>query len=278
MRSYKGRNGLDRQKLRYNLDISIGDTDPVQLAEWVQNAAMARDDRQLSRQTKKKGNVQAFLNDVASTPVVKPAGRRGRLLFAMDATASREPTWDNACKIQGDMFAETATLGGLDVQLVFYRGFNDFRATPWVSSSADLIPYMTSVRCLGGHTQLQRVLRYAARETAREKVDALVFVGDCLEEAVDDVCAVAGELGMKGVPCFMFHEGYEPRAAGAFKQIAKLTGGAYCNFDASSARQLKDLLSAVAVFAAGGRKALSDYGSKKGGEIRQIAHQVSSGR
>jgi len=238
---------------------------------------MSKDDKQL-RPGGAKDEVQAFLDKVAATPSVRPAGHRGRLLSAMDATASREPSWDTACQIQGDMFAETAVLGGLDVQLVYYRGFREFRATPWVSSSADLIPYMTRVRCLGGHTQLQRVLRYAARETAKTRINALVFVGDCLEESIDDVCAAAGELGMLGVRCFMFHEGPDPRAASAFQQIAQLTGGAFCRFDASSPHQLKKLLSAVAVFAAGDRQALLDYGSRQGGEVLRIAHQVSGKR
>lgn len=238
---------------------------------------MARKSKEIQQQSGTGADLKAFLDKVAATPVVKPAGVRGRLLFGMDATASRGPTWDAACQIQGDMFAETASLGGLDVQLAFYRGFNEFRATPWVSSSADLIPYMTRVRCLGGHTQLERLLRYATRENGKAKINALVFVGDCLEEEVDDVCAAAGELGLMGVPCFMFHEGMDRRAADAFRQIAKLTNGAFCRFDAASGRQLKDLLSAVAVFAAGGRPALTDYGKRKGGEILRIAHQIGSG-
>lgn len=236
---------------------------------------MARDKKQVVQGGERSADVDAFLKKVAATPRVMPAGTRGRLLFAMDATASREASWDMACQIQGDMFAETATLGGLDVQLAYYRGFREFRATPWVSSSADLIPYMTRVRCLGGHTQIERMLRYAIKETAKEKISALVFVGDCLEEAVDSVCDAAGALGLKGVPCFMFHEGMDPRAANGFKQIARLTNGAYCAFDASSARQLRELLSAVAVYAAGGYKALSDYGKRKGGPVLQIAHQVT---
>jgi hypothetical protein len=238
---------------------------------------MAKDSKQL-RKTGKSGDVEAFLRKVAATPSVKPAETRGRLLFAMDATASREPTWDTACQIQGDMFAETATLGGLDVQLVYYRGFRDFRATPWVSSSAELIPFMTRVRCLGGHTQLERVLKYAARESAEKRINAFVFVGDCLEESIDDVCAAAGELSLLGVPCFMFHEGDDLRAMGAFKQIAQITHGAFCRFDLGSARQLRELLAAVAVYAAGGRKALAYFGDKKGGDVLQIAHQVGSGR
>ena len=236
---------------------------------------MAKDKRDIAESDGNAG-VQDFLNKLAATPTAHAASSRGRLLFAMDATASREPSWDTACQIQGDMFAQTATLGGLDVQLAYYRGYKDFRATPWVSTSADLLPYMTKVRCLGGQTQVERLLRYAVRETAKQRINALVFVGDCLEEDVDRVCTVAGELGMLGVPCFLFHEGLEPTASRAFKQIATLTRGAYCRFDANSAAQLRDLLAAVAVYAAGGRKALADFSRGKGQEILQIAHQVGS--
>ena len=133
---------------------------------------------------------------------------------------------------------------------------------------------MTRVRCLGGQTQLGRVLNYAVEETKTRKINALVFVGDSFEEDVDTVCATAGELGMLGVPCFLFHEGYNPIAESCFRQIAQLTRGAYCSFDANSATQLKDLLSAVAVYAAGGRPALVDYGKKRGGAVLKIAHQV----
>lgn len=219
--------------------------------------------------------VQAFLERVARTPSIKPAGARGRLLFGMDATASREPTWDMACQIQGEMFRETAVLGGLDVKLVFYRGFQELKTSSWLSSSEQLIPVMTRVRCLGGQTQIERLLRYAAAETRKARINALVFVGDCMEEKVDAVCTAAGELGMLGVPCFMFHEGHDQAAARAFRQVAQLTRGAYCRFDASSAAQLKQLLGAVAVYAAGGRKALTDYGQRKGGAVLQIAHQMN---
>jgi hypothetical protein len=219
-------------------------------------------------------DVAGFLDKLARTPTVRPAGGRGRLIFAMDATASREPSWDRACHLQGQMFEETANLGGLEVQLVFYRGFGECRASPWVGSSRDLVAKMTAVRCLGGQTQIARVLRHALAETRRARVNALVFVGDCMEEDVDELCHLAGQLGVLGVPCFMFHEGSDPVARAAFTQIAKLSGGAYCSFDASSAHLLRDLLSAVAVFAAGGRRALEDYGKRTGAEVRLIASQM----
>jgi hypothetical protein len=219
-------------------------------------------------------DVDAFLRRVAATPAPVKQGETGRLIFAMDATASREPTWDRACQIQGEMFDATASLGGLSVQLVYYRGFGECRASRWVQDSRALVRAMTAVHCLGGHTQIRKVLRHALDETQAQRVHALVFVGDSMEEDVDELCAVAGELGLRGVPAFMFHEGQNPAAALAFRQIARLTNGAYLRFDASSARQLKELLGAVAVYAAGGRKALKHYSRDRGEAVLQIAHQI----
>ena len=239
--------------------------------------AMGRDLDKSSPPTPAKSSdsdVQAFLAKVAAMPKVRPAGSRGRLIFAMDATASRQPTWDRAQQIQGEMFAETEALGGLDVQLVYYRGFGECRASPWVSESPRLVRYMTGVACLGGQTQIAKVLKHAIAETQRQKVNALVFVGDCMEEDPDRLGALAGELGMLGVPVFIFHEGGEPVAARTFRDIAKLTGGACCPFDPSSPRALRDLLSAVAVYAAGGRLALADYAKRTGGAALQLTHQV----
>ncbi len=222
-----------------------------------------------------QSDVDAFLRRLTAVPAPqKQAGRRGRLIFAMDATASREPTWDRACHLQAEMFEATKTIGGLDVQLVFYRGFRECKSSPWVSDSSALLRKMTQVRCLGGQTQIGRVLGHAIARTKEAKVDALVFVGDCFEEDIDDVCHRAGELGLLGVPVFLFHEGGDPVAARAFRQIAQLTKGAYCPFDAGSARQLRDLLGAVAVYAAGGYRALQDYGKRRGGDVRQLTHQV----
>ena len=235
---------------------------------------MSRDRKLPTEGQSDSADVDAFLRRVAATPAPVTQGETGRLLFAMDATASREPTWDRACQIQGEMFDATASLGGLEVQLIYYRGFGECRASKWVRDSRALVRAMTAVHCLGGHTQIRKVLRHALDETQQRRVHALVFVGDCMEEDVDELCAIAGELGLRGVPAFMFHEGPDPAAALAFRQIARLTNGAYLRFDASSARQLKELLGAVAVYAAGGRKALQHYGRKRGEAVLQIAHQI----
>jgi hypothetical protein len=194
------------------------------------------------------------------------------LIFALDATMSRQPLWDTACKLQADMFREAAAVGGLDVQLVYYRGLAECRASPWVSQAERLAELMTRIDCRGGHTQIGRVLEHARSETERKKVQALVFVGDAMEEKIDDLCRIAGELGLLGVPAFMFQEGYDAIAEQAFREVARLTKGAYCRFDPGAAHQLGELLRAVAAYAAGGMRALADLSARHDtGAIKLIA-------
>ena len=221
-------------------------------------------------------DVDAFLRDLNRATAVRPGGGRGRLIFALDATASREPTWDRACRIQGEMFEATAGLGGLDVRLVFYRGLAECKASRWLQSAADLHKAMRAVSCVGGETQIERVLDHAIAESKKQRVHALVFVGDAMEENVDRLCKLAGELGLLGTPVFIFHEGGDVHAGRAFRQIAKLSRGAYLSFDLASADKLKELLAAVAVYAAGGYRALTAYGERKGGEVLRLTSQLRS--
>ncbi|MEZ5601272.1 MAG: hypothetical protein R3F36_09980 [Candidatus Competibacteraceae bacterium] len=130
------------------------------------------------------------------------------------------------------------------------------------------------MQCRGGLTQIGRVLEHATRETRLHRVNALVLVGDCLEEAVDPLCQQAGQLGLLGVPAFVFQEGDDPDATLGFREIARLTRGAYCTFDKGSARQLRELLTAVAVYATGGRPALEEFGRRHGGLARQLTRQL----
>jgi hypothetical protein len=220
--------------------------------------------------------VAEFLRRAARVPApARKAGpTRGRLIFALDATASRQPTWDRAAVIQGEMFEATRDLGGLELQLAFFRGLDEFKVGPWVSDGAELGRLMASVRCMAGETQIEKVLRHAANETRRHRVNALVFVGDSMEEDVDRLARLAGELGVLGLPAFIFHEGDDPTAGFAFREIARLSGGACLPFDASSADRLKALLGAVAVFAAGGRPALEDHARRRGGEVLLLADQL----
>lgn len=220
------------------------------------------------------GDVAAFLKRAAGTPVRSAGEKNGRLIFAMDATASRGPSWAQAMAIQTDMFQEAASVGGLDVQLVYYRGLMDFGASPWLGEADRVVGLMRSVNVLGGPTQIERVLKHAAAEAKRGKVNALVFIGDAVEESPDQVTAAAGELSLRGVPVFVFHEGGMEPAGAVFRQIAHLTHGAYSSFDANSPQQLRDLLMAVAVYAAGGRKALENYGGKSSPAVLRLVHQL----
>jgi hypothetical protein len=212
---------------------------------------------EVTRKPSSRAEVDAFLEQVRT---LQPAGSgRGRLIFAMDATMSRQPSWDLALQLQSEMFQAVKEVGGLDVQLVYFRGFNECQASRWVGDPDALARLMRQVSCQGGHTQIRKVLSHARQETEKTKVNALVYVGDCMEEDIDQLSQLAGELGLVGVPVFLFQEGHEPTAERAFREIARLSRGAYCRFDAGSARQLRELLRAVAVYATGGRKALQNF-------------------
>jgi hypothetical protein len=206
--------------------------------------------------------VDAFLAKVRETPRQEPVpasarrGRRGRLIFSMDATMSRQPTWDRAQHLQAEMFHAAAGLGGLDVQLVFYRGHGECRASRWVDDPRRLASLMSRVECRGGYTQIGRVFRHVLKQTATAPVDAVVHVGDAFEEDVDAVAHLAGEIALQGIPIFMFQEGHDPVATRAFAEFARLSGGAHCRFDEGAAATLRGLLAGVAVFAAGGMEAL----------------------
>jgi hypothetical protein len=218
--------------------------------------------------------IEAFIERVRGLGPATMGGKRGRLVFALDATMSRQPTWDSACALQADMFREAASIGGLDIQLVYFRGLSECRASGWVAGAEKLAGLMSAIDCRGGHTQIAKVLSHARQEHAKQKVQALVFVGDAMEEAIDDLCVAAGELGILGVPVFMFQEGSDSVAESAYREIARLSRGAYCRFDTGAAHELGELLRAVAAYAAGGIKALSDLSARKAGPARMLLAQL----
>jgi len=220
--------------------------------------------------------IDAFLAQVKSLAPARGTGLRGRLIFALDATMSRQPLWDTACRLQADMFHEAGAVGGLDVQLVYYRGLGECGASAWVSQAERLGSLMERIDCRGGHTQIGKVLAHTGRETEAKKVQALVFVGDAMEEKLDDLCQAAGELGLLGVPAFMFQEGYDAVAEPAFREIARLTKGAWCRFDPGAAHQLRELLRAAAAYAAGGMRALADLSARREAGATKLIEQMRS--
>ncbi|MBD0416320.1 VWA domain-containing protein [Oryzicola mucosus] len=198
--------------------------------------------------------VDAFVRQARAMATKQQGG--GRLVLALDATMSRQPTWDLACNLQGEMFDAVGRTGGLNVQLVYFRGFGECRASKFVTDTGALKKLMSSIDCRAGHTQIGKVLSHTLKETARSKVSALVYIGDAVEESVDDLADKAGQLGLLGTPVFVFQEGRDDVAGRAMKEVARLSKGAWFRFDRNAADHLARLLSSIAVFATGGLPAL----------------------
>ena len=181
---------------------------------------------------------------------------RGRIAFVIDATASREPTWDAASQLQAEMFSEAARLGSLELMVVYFRGADEVGASNWTSDARELQHFMGRIRCEGGYTKYARAFERVRQEHQRQPINAVIIIGDMIEEKPPSPIydAVAG----LGVPCFCFQEGNDPELRPVFEKIRDLTGGAYHAFDAGSIAQLRELLQAVARFAVGGLTALED--------------------
>lgn len=205
--------------------------------------------------------IDAFVRQAKA--MAQSASGAGRLILALDATMSRQPTWDLACSLQSDMFDAVGKTGGLAVQLVYFRGFGECRASRFVNDTAALKGLMTRIDCRGGHTQIGKVLSHVLKENERGKVNAVVYIGDAMEEEIDELADKAGQLGLRGVPVFVFQEGHDSAAETAFREIARLSKGAWFRFDANAAATLSRLLSSVAVFATGGIKALEARGRQE---------------
>jgi len=207
-------------------------------------------------QQSSSGEIADFVRQVGQVARRGGAKAQGRLLFALDATMSRQPTWDLACSLQAEMFRALPANGSLSVQLLYFRGLAECRASKWVNDAKGLERLMSGVACQGGNTQISKVLAHARREHAKMPISAVVYVGDAIEENVDSLAAKAGELGLLGCRMFIFQEGSDTRVEAAFREMVRLTKGAYARFDANAPAELAALLRAVAVYAAGGRAAL----------------------
>jgi hypothetical protein len=188
---------------------------------------------------------------------LEKGAKRGHVIFALDATASRQSTWDRACTLQAEMFAEAAKIGGLEIQLVYYRGFDECEPFGWTSNARELTDRMSRISCMVGETQIARVLAHIREEHAVRPVDAAIFIGDAVEEEPHSLYNAAARLN---APLFAFQEGADSEVEKVFREMARLTKpqGAYAKFTTGAAGELAELLCAVAAFSVGGRTALAN--------------------
>jgi hypothetical protein len=208
--------------------------------------------------------VDALLEELTKGNIAGGGG--AALIFALDATHSREHCWDLATGLQAEMFRAAAIIGGLQVKLIYYRGQNECKKSRWLDRSEQLTGLMRKIRCDAGRTQIHKILSHALEEAKTRRV-VTVFVGDAMEEDLDELVPIAGELGRLGTPMFMFQEAADPAVEQAFRAIAKASGGAYAKFNAGAADQLRELLKLAAIFASGGIAALE---SRKSGATAQL--------
>jgi hypothetical protein len=183
---------------------------------------------------------------------------RGRIIFICDATASRQSTWDRAATLQAEMFRAAAAISSLELQLVYYRA-EECSASGWVTDGQALARLMSGIICRAGETQIGKALTHCRREHAKQKVDAVILISDACEERPEILYAGARELGTR---LFLFQEGNNAAVAEIYRELARITGGAHCEFDAGSADKLRELLGAVAAFVAGGIAALEKQSTK----------------
>ncbi|MDC0074244.1 VWA domain-containing protein [Alphaproteobacteria bacterium] len=217
--------------------------------------------------------VDKFISKLDLTPV-KKSSNKSRLFFGLDATASREHTWDAASHIQVNMFDVVSKLGGINIQVGCYRGYKEFLVSNWASHSSELISFMTKISCRSGHTQINRILSHILKESANNKVNASIFIGDSIEENPSEILKIGGKLSLLGIPLFIFQEGNNPLATEVFVSLAKITRGAHCNFDNNSPERLEKLLEAVAIYASGGKEAIKRFSRLNGEDLNVITKRL----
>lgn len=212
--------------------------------------------------------------DLAHSLAPNNSSVQGRVIFALDATASRQATWDHACHLQNKMFQATGEVDNLALKLCYFRGFQEFQSSEWLTQARQLQEIMAQVHCVAGHTQITQVLQLALNETRLDPIQAVIFIGDSLEENANTLCKLAGELGLHKTPVFIFQEGRDVTAKRTFTTITRLSGGAYHHFNRHSSELLRQLLVAVAIFASKGRDGLQRYVEHKGNAAKNLLKQL----
>jgi hypothetical protein len=185
----------------------------------------------------------------------RAALKRGvRIGFLVDATASRENTWEQAQTIQAKMFRSASGLRALKLRLVYFGG-NRLTKLNWNDNARNIAAHMAEVRCHSGLTQIIPGLQAFIDEKPENRADAIILIGDCFEEDAATAAKTAALLKAKGIKVFSFIEGEDWTAHSVFKTLATVTGGKFAKF--GNELPLDDLCEGVALMTSGGEKALT---------------------
>ncbi len=209
-----------------------------------------------------------------------PARLRGRLLFGLDLTGSRERTLAEARLATASMFEAIAAIGNIEVKLAWYRGVHECKVGRWHDDPEIVSRSMKELSCVGGDTQIAKLLRVALAEP--EEISGMVFIGDDCEEKTDVLFDLARKLGRKSVPLFIFHEcigkcEYTQRAKPSFRKMAKLSGGAYMEFKPDSGTVLREALTSLAAFSVAGPEGMRQIPTPKTPEALQLHGRLLMG-
>jgi hypothetical protein len=206
----------------------------------------------------------------AEPPAETGTPARPRLVFAVDATASREPAWEAARQVTDALVK--ALPGELDVALAVHGGSRVHTFTAFTDDANTLRDRAAGVTCEAGLTRLLPILSASLKQPAMRVV---IYIGDVFEESVTQGRRIADALGAQGTKLIVLHDTADPAArryAEVFWDLAKRTGGCVLPFEASASGRLRDLLSALAVYAVGGEKLLRERRHNLPGAVALLEH------
>jgi hypothetical protein len=192
--------------------------------------------------------------DIARAGTEPEAPTRPRLIFAVDATASREPAWETARQVTDALFRVLP--GELEVALAVHGGSLLHTFTPFTANAGALRDRAAGIACITGRTQLLPILE---RALSNPGVRVVTYIGDVFEESPARGRKLADALGARGIRLIVLHDTVDwlaRRDAELFQDLARRTGGCVVPFDANAPQRLRELLAAVAVYAVGGEALL----------------------
>src|SRR4051812_10567444 len=214
-------------------------------------------------------HIRGFLTGSApQLPASVPT--RPRLIFGFDATASREPAWATARTVTDALVK--ALPGELDVALAVHGGGRVHTFTAFTSDANTLRDRAAGITCESGLTRLLPILAASLKQPA---VQVVVYIGDVFEESLPQGRRLADSMGAQRIKLIVLHDTADHAArrdAEMFWDLAKRTGGCVLPFDANASDRLRDLLSAVAVYAVGGEKLLRERRHALPGAVALLEH------